>query len=415
MARVRLPGDKSISHRALILAALANGISRLTDLSPGADVVTTRRCLEQCGVTIHADGDTIIVEGNSGSLIAPNKDLDAGNSGTTARLLLGLLAGLGLPARLTGDASLSRRPMLRVTEPLQLMGADIRLSHAGTLPAKVNPAPLKPLSYALPIASAQVKSALLLAALVAGVPANIIEPTPSRNHTELLLQALGIDLQISGNKISLDADKQSIPPFDIEVPGDPSSAAFPAALAAILPGTEVTFENLLLNPTRLGFFHALDRMGAGVIWSGGRQTLGEEVGRLTIKSAPLSGIEISGDEIPLLIDELPVIAVLASQAQGITVVRDAAELRVKESDRIRAVCDNLARMGGSITELPDGFQIQGPTPLEGAEITTGGDHRIAMAFAVAGCLAEGPTTLDDPGCVAVSFPSFFDLITRVLS
>ncbi len=413
--RLQLPGDKSVSHRALILAALADGTSRLANLSPGVDVDSTRRCLEQCGITIRTEGEKVVVEGRGGDFQTPDGDLNAGNSGTTARLLAGLLAGRGIHARLTGDASLSHRPMTRVAEPLQQMGAGVQLSPEGTLPLELRPARLRPLTYTLPMASAQVKSALLLAALTGDVPITIIEPAPTRNHTELMLQALGVDIQSLGNRITLGPRKRVIPPFDLEVPGDPSSASFPAALAILLPDTELTFDDLLLNPTRMGFFRTLQHMGARITWAGKRQALGEEAGRLTVQSATLEGIEISGAEIPALIDEIPILAVLASQAKGTTEVRDAGELRVKESDRIRAVCENLGRMGGRIEELPDGFRIQGPAPLSGAAIATYGDHRIAMAFAVAGCVAEGTTTLDNPDCVEISLPGFYDLILQVLS
>ncbi|MBA7669912.1 3-phosphoshikimate 1-carboxyvinyltransferase 1 [subsurface metagenome] len=412
---LRLPGDKSISHRALILAALADGTSRLANLSPGADVDSTRRCLERCGIRVCTEGEVVTVAGRGGDFQAPDGDLDAGNSGTTARLLAGLLAGRGIQARLTGDASLSRRPMGRVAEPLRQMGADIQLSPAGTLPLELRPARLGPLTYTLPMASAQVKSALLLAGLASEEVINVIEPVPTRNHTELMLQALGVDIQVSGDRITLGPATRVMPPFDLKVPGDPSSAAFPAALAVLLPDGELTFDDLLLNPTRMGFFRALQRMGARITWTDKRRALGEETGSLTVQSSALKGIEISGAEIPALIDELPILAVLASQAEGVTVVRDAGELRVKESDRIRAICENLGRMGGQVEEFSDGFRIRGPISLGGAAITTYGDHRIAMAFTVAGCLADGETALDDPDCVAISFPGFHDLVQRVVS
>jgi len=412
---LHLPGDKSISHRALILAALADGPSRLANLSPGADVDATRRCLEQCGIRVCTEGEVVIVAGRGGAFQTPDGDLDAGNSGTTARLLAGLLAGRGIQARLTGDASLSRRPMERVAEPLRQMGADIQLSPAGTLPLELRPARLGPLTYTLPVASAQVKSALLLAGLASEGIIKVIEPVSTRNHTELMLQALGVDIQMSGDRIILGPGTRVMPPFDLEVPGDPSSAAFPAALAVLLPDVELTFDDLLLNPTRMGFFRALQRMGVRITWTGKRRALGEETGSLSVQSSALKGIEISGTEIPALIDELPILAVLASQAEGVTVVRDAGELRVKESDRIRAICENLGRMGGQVEEFSDGFRIQGPISLGGAAITTYGDHRIAMAFAVAGCVAEGTTTLDNPDCVEISLPGFYDLILQVLS
>ena len=411
--RLRLPGDKSISHRAFMLAALAKGTSRLANLSPGADVAATRRCLEMCRIPITEKDREVVITGRGGAFSPPEGDLDAGNSGTTARLLAGLLAGRDIQARLTGDASLSRRPMGRVVEPLRKMGARIQLSPRETLPLTLHPARLAALDYTLPVASAQVKSALLLAGLASEGSVTIRESLPTRNHTELMLQALGVDIRVSGNRVVVGAGRQAIPPFTLEVPGDPSSAAFPTALALLLPEKELTFDDLLLNPTRTGFYRALQRMNGRITWSGQRCVLGEEVGRLTARSSSLRGVELSGADIPALIDEIPILAVLASQAKGETVVRGAGELRVKESDRIRAICENLSRMGGRVQELPDGFRIRGPTPLKGAAITTHGDHRIAMAFAVAGRIAAGTTTLDDPRCVDTSFPGYHDLIRQV--
>ncbi|UCD39175.1 MAG: 3-phosphoshikimate 1-carboxyvinyltransferase [Fidelibacterota bacterium] len=410
---LRMPGDKSISHRALMLAALGKGVSRLTNLSRGADVVSTRLCLEQCGIPIRDDGDTVILEGQGGVFKSPSKDLNAGNSGTTARLLAGLLAGRGIQARLIGDTSLSRRPMGRIVEPLQQMGAMIHLSPRGTLPLTLYPASLTSLDYTLPVASAQVKSALLLAALGGEGAVSITEPIPTRTHTELMLQALGAGIQVSGNRITLEAGVQDIPAFEMAIPGDPSSAAFLAALATLLPQTELTFQDLLLNPTRMGFFRVLQRMGAQITWTSKHQELGEEVGELTIRSSDLKAIHISGSEIPTMIDELPILAILATQAEGATIVRDAGELRVKESDRIKAICENLKRMGVRVQELTDGFRIWGPCTLRGATVRTQHDHRIAMAFAVAGRIAVGRTLLDDPDCVEVSFPGYHDLLGQV--
>jgi 3-phosphoshikimate 1-carboxyvinyltransferase len=410
-----MPGDKSISHRALMLSALAEGASYLSNVSTGADVLSTRRCLEQCGIPIREEGQQIVVEGQGGVFQSPQEALNAGNSGTTARLLTGLLAGRNIHALITGDTSLTRRPMSRIVEPLQHMGAAIHLTPRGTLPLKVHPASLDKLDYILPVASAQVKSALLFAGLASEGPVHITEPAPSRNHTELMLQALKVDISVSRNRITLAPGKQRIPAFESIVPGDPSSAAFPIALAAMLPGKELTFDNLLLNPTRMGFFRAIQSMGAQINWKSKRKDVGEEVGELTIRSSSLQGIKLSGTEIPSLIDEIPILAILATQAKGATVVRDAGELRVKESDRIKAVCENLKRMGVRIQELTDGFRIWGPSTLRAATIRTYHDHRIAMAFAVAGRIAIGKTTLDDPDCVEISFPGFHEILKRVAS
>lgn len=409
----RMPGDKSISHRALMLAALADGTSKLTNLSRGADVASTRRCLEQCGIPIRDEGDLVIVEGQGGVFQSPTDDLDAGNAGTTARLLTGLLAGRGIEARITGDASLSRRPMSRITDPLQQMGAHLHPTLRGTPPITILPASLGSLEYTMTVASAQVKSSLLLAGMSSEGKVTITEPIPSRNHTELMLEALGIDIEVSGNQIILGSGKQPVPPFEFNIPGDPSSAAFAAALALLLPNIETTFEDVLLNPYRMGFIKAVQRMEAGITWESKYKALGEEVGSISVRSSELKGIKISGAEIPTLIDEIPILAILASQARGTTVIRDADELRVKESDRIKTVCENLKRMGVRVQELDDGFRIWGPANLRGARIRTYGDHRIAMAFAVAGRVAAGATTLDSPESVEISFPGFFEVINQI--
>lgn len=410
--RISLPGDKSLSHRALMLAALGQGTSTLTNLSPGEDVAATRRCLEQCGIPIKDKGNKVLVEGG-GSFKAPEDDLDAGNSGTTARLLMGLLAGTGIQTRIVGDESLSRRPMGRIVRPLQEMGAKIHISARETLPLVLYPAELNSLDYTIPVPSAQVKSALLLAGLASEGLVTVKETILTRNHTELMLQALGVDIQMSDKSVTIGSAKQTIPKFSMVMPGDPSSAAFPAALATLLPDMEITFDGLLLNPTRLGFFRALQKMGGDVTWKTKKHVLGEEVGTLTVRSRRLNGIRISGDEIPALIDEIPILAVLASQAKGETVVRDAGELRLKESDRIKSICENLRRMGTRIQELSDGFRILGPARLRGAAITTYGDHRIAMAFAVAGRVASDKTRLDDPECVEISFPGYHKLMSQI--
>ncbi|MCH7521486.1 MAG: 3-phosphoshikimate 1-carboxyvinyltransferase [Candidatus Marinimicrobia bacterium] len=410
--RISLPGDKSLSHRVLMLAALAQGTSTFTNLSPGVDVAATRRCLEQCGIPIKDRGNKVVVTGGGG-FKTPENDLDAGNSGTTARLLMGLLAGTGIKTRIVGDDSLSRRPMDRIVRPLQEMGAKIHISARETLPLVLYPATLNSLDYTIPVPSAQVKSALLLAGLVSEGSVTVKETIQTRNHTELMLQALGVDIQLSDKNVTIGSAKQTIPKFSMVIPGDPSAAAFPAALVTLLPDMEITFDGLLLNPTRLGFFHALRKMGGDVTWKTKKRVLGEEVGTLTVRSRLLHGLRISGDEIPALIDEIPILAVLASQAKGETVVRDAGELRLKESDRIKSICENLRRMGTRIQELSDGFRILGPARLRGAAITTYGDHRIAMAFAIAGRVASNETRLDNPDCVDISFPGYHKLMSQI--
>ena len=410
---MRLPGDKSISHRALMLAALANGPSRLTKLASGSDVQATRRCLQQCGIMITTGGEVTVVEGRGGAFDAPQADLDCGNSGTTARLLAGLLAGRGIAARITGDASLSRRPMERITVPLRQLGANIAPAAGGTLPLDIRPVVLGSLDYTLPVPSAQVKSALLLAGLASEGIVTVREPVPTRDHTEIMLRALGIDTGGPDDGVTVSSGRAALPAFDLQVPGDASSAAFLVALAVLVPGAVVSFEHLLLNPTRLGFYRTLQRMGGHVTWSAQGTELGESVGQLSAQSSGLRGIALAGDDIPAVIDELPILAVLATQAVGETVVRDAGELRYKESDRLTAICENIARLGGEVERRPDGVRSQGPTPLTGAPIATYGDHRIAMAFAVAGHIASGDTILDDPDCVEVSLPGFHELARAV--
>ncbi|MCK4578108.1 MAG: 3-phosphoshikimate 1-carboxyvinyltransferase, partial [Candidatus Marinimicrobia bacterium] len=293
------------------------------------------------------------------------------------------------------------------------MGANIEITIRQTLPITVQPARLGSLTYTIPVASAQVKSALLLAGLASKGVVRLIEPVPTRNHTELMLQDLGVDLKVDGQVIELGPGEQKIAAFNMDIPGDPSSAAFPAAMASLLPECKISFKNLLLNPTRMGFFHVLKRMGAKVSWKTAKTVLGEEVGTLTVESSELRGILISGDEVPTLIDEIPVLAILASRAKGETVVRDAGELRLKECDRIKAICENLRRMGTRIQELADGFRILGPVKLRGATISTYSDHRIAMAFAIAGRLTTEKTNLDDPDCVNISFPGYHELIAKI--
>ena len=411
--KISLPGDKSISHRALMLAAIADGVSELRNLSRGVDVTSTRDCLAQCGIAFTDKNGVVLVNGQGGSFSQPSDDLDAGNAGTTARLLMGLLVGRGIKARLVGDVSLSRRPMARVVEPLRQLGAQMEISARQTLPVVIGPSQLGTLDYAMPMASAQVKSALLLAGLVSEGGVRVTEPVATRNHTELMLEALGVDIKVAGHEITIGTGVQGFNSFKLDIPGDLSSAAFPAALATLVPDRDVTFPGLLLNPSRLGFFRALKRMGARVDWTVEKRVLGEEVGRLRVRSSTLKGITIRGDEIPTLIDEIPILAILACSAQGETVIWDAGELRLKECDRIKAIVENLRRMGARVQELSDGFRILGSSRLRGATITTHSDHRIAMAFTVAGKITREKTTIDDPDCVEISFPGYHKLISRI--
>ena len=411
--KIVIPGDKSIAHRALMLAALAQGTSKITNMAPGLDVDSTINALVACGIEMDIKKKSVTINGMGGVFKDPGVDLECGNSGTTARLLMGLLSGRGVKARLVGDESLSRRPMNRIALPLMDMGARIRISARATLPLTIHPANLDTLDYAMPISSGQVKSALMLAGLASDGRVVISEPFKSRDHTEKMLGALGVNINVQGNTVTIGAGRQTIPPFNMDVPGDPSSAAFLAAMVALLPGKKVNFNDILINPTRMGFFKVLQRMGVEVNWQTKRHSIGEEVGTITVKGAGLQGVYLSGDEIPTLIDEIPVIAVLASQAKGETVVRDAGELRLKECDRIKAICENLRRMGTRIQELTDGFRILGPAKLRGAAISSHMDHRIAMAFAIAGKRASDTTKLDHPECVDVSFPGYFDALNKL--
>ena len=404
------PGDKSISHRALMFAALADGESRISNLSTGADVQSTRECLEACGIEIKDDGNDVVVKGEQFS--DPTKPLDCGNSGTTTRLLLGLLAGQGINATLVGDDSLSSRPMNRILDPLSQMGL-ISESNDGKLPITIHKSDMTGIHYESPVASAQIKSAVLLAALGASGKTSFKEPILSRDHTEKMLHGLGVNISIDGLTATISNLTSPLSNFEISVPGDPSTAAFFAASAALVPNSEIVLNRVLANPLRTGLFAALEKMGAGMECLDQWDEAGERIGNLKIFHQPMIGISITKTGVPGLIDELPIIAILATQAKGETEVRGAEELRVKECDRIHAVCKNLKNMGADIEELDDGFIINGPTPLNGTTIETFHDHRITMAFTIAGLIAEGDTVLNHPKCVSISYPEFFDVLEQL--
>ncbi len=404
------PGDKSISHRALLLAPLAQGKSYLYNLSTGADVAATRKCLQTCGIPIQNGRQGFIVTG--APFHNPHIPLYCGNAGTTVRLLIGLLAGQKIRAQFTGDDSLSKRPMDRVLLPLQKMGLQAT-SRRNRLPVTIKASHLNGILYSLPVPSAQVKSAILLAGLGADKTTTVVEMLPSRNHTEILLRELGAPLSVNSPSITVTRLTHPLNAFEMTIPGDPSAAAFLATAAVLVPGSELGLNGILLNPTRSGFWHVLKSMSANVEWLRQWQVMGETVGDLKVSTSRLRGITLEADTIPSLIDELPLLALLATQAEGETTVRGAGELRVKESDRIQALVLNLRRMGAAVEELKDGFHIEGPTPLQGANIQTFGDHRIAMTFAIGGLIAEGPVHMDDPLCMSVSFPQFHDYLQRV--
>ncbi len=414
-ADIEVPGDKSISHRSAMFAALSDGACRLRNYLPGEDCLGTLRVLRQLGVTIESlSPSEHVVHGLRGRFSEPQGDLDCGNSGTTMRLMSGLLAAQPFRCRLTGDASLSRRPMRRIMEPLQQMGAVFEAEGEGGCPPLVirGTAGLRPLAYRLPVPSAQVKSAILLAGLFADGVTTVDQPVPTRDHTERLLEYFGVPVTREGTSVSVRGG--TLPRArDVDVPGDVSSAAFWLVAAATQPGSSVRVRNLGLNPTRTGILAVLLRMGAKLREEEETKGPGEPCGRIEIVGRSLRGTEIGGAEIPNVIDELPVLAVAGALAGGTTVIKDAAELRVKESDRLAVVARHLAAMGADVTEHPDGLEIRGGRPLHGARLESHGDHRIAMAFAIAGLFADGETVIEDASCVETSYPGFAGQLERI--
>ena len=413
--RVKVPGDKSISHRALMIAALASGESTINGLATGRDVQSTASCLRAMGVDIEAltPGGPVLVKGAGGKgLKKPETVLDAGNSGTTIRLLSGILAGQPFQSTISGDQYLQKRPMRRIIEPLEEMGALILSVPGGLPPLTVRGGELKGITYRLPVASAQVKSCVLLAGLFASGRTTVIENVLSRDHTERMLPIFGVGVDKDGQAVSVEGGAK-LTAADIDVPGDPSSAAFFAAAAAMVAGGEIRLDGLCLNPTRAAFFNVLEAMGAEIRKENERVQAGEPVADMVVRRKALSAVRVEGSIIPSLIDEIPILAVLATQSKGLTVIRDAAELRVKETDRLKAVSGNLTRMGARVQELNDGLEIEGPCPLQGTHIDSFGDHRIAMAFSAAALVAEGETTIDGAPCAEISFPGFYTVLRQL--
>ncbi len=407
-----VPGDKSISHRAVMLGALARGITEVDHFLMGEDCLATVACFKAMGVRIEgpAEGKLKVHGVGLGGLQEPADVLDAGNSGTTTRLMMGILAGQPFCSIITGDESLRRRPMARVAGPLAEMGAVfLGRERNNLLPMAVRGGALKPIHFQSPVASAQVKSAILLAGLYAEGETSVTEPSPSRDHTERMLQAFGAAVRVTGNTVTLKGFPE-LQGLKITVPGDISSAAFLAVAAACLPDSEVTLQGVGINPTRDGLLEVLRQMGAGLEIVNERQQGGEPVADIKISGGKLQGTEISGALIPRLIDEIPVLAVAAAYAEGTTVIRDAAELKVKESNRIAAVARELKKFKVDIEELPDGLVIRGGKPLTGATCQSYGDHRIAMAMAVAGLGARGQSVIEGAQCIPVSFPGFNDAL-----
>ncbi len=412
---IRVPGDKSISHRALILAALGSGASTVRGILDSHDVRSTASVLRALGVDVPSLAGTLTVQGvGLSGLHAPGRDLDCGNSGTTTRLLAGVVAACPFTSRFVGDQSLSRRPMRRVIRPLEAMGARFHCERGDGLPMVVYGAPLKSVEWNTEVASAQVKSAILLAALVGGVPAAVSEPFLSRDHTERMLAARGVPIRTRAGAIELEP-VGTLPALDTDVPADPSSAAFFAALAAMSHGGELLLQDVCVNPTRTGFLQVLRRMGAHVEVLEEVVRGGEPVGTLRVSAGPLHGTDIAGDEVPSMVDEISLAACVAARAEGTTRITGAQELRVKESDRISTVVGNLRALGVEAEELPDGMVVHGGRrPLRGS-IVTHGDHRIAMAFGLLGATDGAAVEIDDRACVEVSFPGFWDLLARAVA
>ena len=419
---LRVPSDKSISHRAVIIGSLADGEVRVKNWLRSADTLATLDIYRKLGAEIEETKEGLIIKGKGlFSFREPSDVLDAKNSGTTARLTLGVLAAQPFFSVITGDGSLRKRPMLRVSKPLREMGAFIDGREEGNLlPLAVRGENLKGISFFNKKASAQVKSALLLAGLHAEGLTEVEEPYLSRDHTERMLQLFEVELTVipteGGILVKLKGGQRPKGDKDIYVPADPSSTAFFAAAAVLLPGSELVLKDVLINPTRDGFFRKLKEMGANIEYTNVRELSMEPVADIVVKYSPnLKGVKIYPEEVPAMIDELPLLAVVATQAEGETIIEGAAELRVKESDRIRATVENLRKMGAKIEELPDGMAIEGKTPLKGGvKIKTYDDHRIAMAFAIAGLIADKPVVLDNPKCVEISYPQFFEDLKKVL-
>lgn len=420
-AEFSVPGDKSMSHRAAILGGLSNGVCTIRNFLPSEDCVNTLNAMKALGCRVEVLDELegygpihLRIHGQSMKLTAPTAPIDCGNSGTGMRLLAGLLAGQSFTTELFGDASLSSRPMGRITVPLGQMGANIETlgEKPGCAPLKIHAAKLSPISYDMPVASAQVKSAVLLAGMFAEGKTTVTQPAVTRDHTERMLASFRVSTRTEGNTISIYGGQ--IPEScDFTVPGDISSAAFWLVAAAALPGSRLLIKDVGLNPTRTAILKVLSRMGAHMI-DIVHDSEGEPIGNIEIHGAPLKGTTIFESEVPNLIDEIPVIAVAAALAQGKTVIRNARELRVKETDRITTVVDNLRAMGAEVQEFEDGMEIEGGRPLHGAEIDSFGDHRIAMAFAIAGLFAKGETVIKNTECVNTSYPGFSHHLDAIL-
>ncbi|MBL8152250.1 MAG: 3-phosphoshikimate 1-carboxyvinyltransferase [Blastocatellia bacterium] len=415
--RVTLPGDKSISHRIALLSAIAEGVSEVSNFATSLDCHSTLHCLQTMGVEFQLSKNLLVIKGTGKNLAEPEQTLDAGNSGSTMRMLSGILAGQPFLTEITGDDSLRRRPMKRIAIPLRQMGAEIEMVSDNFAPLKIRGGNLQAIDYHMPVASAQVKTCLLLAGLYAEGMTSVTEPTPTRNHTEVMLAEFGADIRKDGSTISISGGK-TLHPLQYRVPGDISSAAFLIAAALILPGSEIVIESVGLNPTRRAFIDVLQRFGASI----------EVVNLSHYHSEPVADLKVSysrmksdsktalldGELIANLIDEIPILALLGSQIDGGLVIRSASELRVKESDRIKSVVDGLRLMGAEVEEFSDGLSVPGPQNLKAASIDSANDHRIAMTFSIAALAATGETEILGSEIVDVSFPSFFETLSALV-
>ena len=405
VGQIKVPGDKSISHRAVMLGSLANGVTEISGFLKGADCLSTIDCFRKMGIDIDINGENVTVHGNGlRGLKKPDEMLYTGNSGTTTRLLCGILAGQNFDTSITGDVSIQKRPMGRVVQPLSMMGAKIENEYC---PLYITGTKLHGIDYKMPVASAQVKTAIILAGLYADGETVIHEIEKSRDHTELMLSAMGADLTVDNLDITV-KPTNDLTAVNVDVPGDISSAAFFLVLGAIMPNSQITVTNVGINPTRTGIIDVLKDMGADITLENVHTSAGETVADITVRSSSLKGTTVGGDIIPRLIDELPIIAVAAVFADGQTVIKDAQELKVKETNRIRAVVDEFNKCGIDITETDDGMIINGGKSIHGADFKTYGDHRMAMSLTVLAQLADGESTLDDSDCACVSYPTFFD-------
>ena len=412
---IRIPGDKSVSHRSIMFGAIAEGTTTVDGFLQSDDCLSTIDCFKKLGVEIVIDGDKVnIVSNGINNWKEPEAILYTGNSGTTTRLMLGILAGSSVSSVLIGDESIQKRPMKRVTEPLKKMGAKLIGRENGQYtPIAVEGAKLNAIHYKMPVASAQVKSAILLAALNAEGETVVEEIETSRDHTEKMLHHFGASIAVNNKSIHLQGG-QKLSGTHVVVPGDISSAAFFLVAGAIVPNSKLTLTNVGLNPTRTGIMDVLQAMGASFKVNDSAIISHEEMGTIEIESSALIGTEIGGELIPRLIDEIPIIALLATQAKGKTIIKNAEELKVKETNRIDAVVNELRKLGANITATDDGMIIEGPTTLHGGDLVTYGDHRIGMMGAVASLITTAPVTIDDPGCIAVSYPTFFEDVSNVL-